>query len=282
MRRADGSSGPETTDFADAMTAVVTVADRLYLPAACCQLLSAASHLTDRDRAQLFLMVCDVTSEDIAGARSFFKARGVHVEIVYPDFLHRMLPPLTQTRWPKAAYLRLYFDWYFDRSWRRVVYFDADTRVCARLSPLLNADLQGRPIGAVHDSIYYVTGNIQRRRRDLFLKDDAPYFQSGVMVFDWLTVLDTDGLGEARRFLSSHPESCYEAPDQDALNATFEDRWTPLDPRWNLHEFYLMSGAQLQPYLMHFTSVKPWSPMRPSLAFRGCVVSERTQGLAVA
>ena len=76
MRRADGSSGPETTDFADAMTAVVTVADRLYLPAACCQLLSAASHLTDRDRAQLFLMVCDVTSEDIAGARTLLQGAG--------------------------------------------------------------------------------------------------------------------------------------------------------------------------------------------------------------
>jgi lipopolysaccharide biosynthesis glycosyltransferase len=123
--------------------------------------------------------------------------------------------------------------------------------------------LKGRPIGAVHDFILYVTGNIVRRRHDLFLAEDAPYFQSGVMVFDWPQMLAGDGLAATRRFLAEHPEACYEAPDQDALNATFADHWTPLDPRWNLHETYLMFGKHLQPYLRHFTSNKPWSSERP-------------------
>lgn len=261
MRRTD-RRGIDASDPGAAKVAVVTVADRGYLPAACCQLLSVANHLIKDDRTRLFLVVCDVSPEDITRADGFFKKRGVPVEIIYPDFLDRMQPPL-RTRWPRAAYLRLYFDWCFDGSWERIVYFDADTRVCASLTPLLEADLRGQPIGAVHDFIYYVTGNIERRRRDLFLKVDAPYLQSGVMVFDWPTMLAIDGLGAARRFLSSHPEACYEAPDQDALNATFEDRWTPLDPRWNLHEFYLMGGNDLQPYVMHFTSGKPWSRTRP-------------------
>jgi lipopolysaccharide biosynthesis glycosyltransferase len=82
------------------------------------------------------------------------------------------------------------------------------------------------------------------------------------MVFDWQKMLASDGLASTRRFLAEHPEACYEAPDQDALNATFEDRWTPLDPRWNLHELYLMFGKRLQPRIMHFTSTKPWSRNR--------------------
>ena len=242
--------------------AIATVSDRRFLPASCCQLVSTARHLPSTSSAQLFLVLCDVTEEDVAQARGFFRARDMSVEVVVPDFTDKMMAPLP-TRWPRAAYLRLYFDWLFDQSWRRVVYLDADTRVRAPLSPLLDVDLRGQPVGAVHDFIYYVTGNIHRRRRDLFLADDAPYFQSGVMVFDWKQMLACDGLAEARRFLSEHPEACYEAPDQDALNATFENRWTPLDPTWNLHEIYLMFARRLEPKIMHFTSTKPWSRRRP-------------------
>lgn len=245
----------------DADIAIVTVADRRFLPAACCQLVSSADHLGGSSKVQLFIVVCDVTDEDIADVDRFFKKRGMSVEIVAPDFVDQIVT--LESRWPRAAYLRLYFDRIFDRRWQRVVYFDADTRICSPLAPLLTADLRGQPIGAVHDFIYYVTGNIHRRRRDLFLADDAPYFQSGVMVFDWQEMLACDGLAAARRFLTEHPEACYEAPDQDALNATFENRWTPLDPRWNLHELYLMFGNSLQPKLTHFTSTKPWSRNRP-------------------
>ena len=243
-----------------ANNAVVTVADRRYLPPACCQLSSVANHLHSDD-AQLFLVVCDVSEQDVAHAREFFAKRNMRVEIVVPDFLDDMVQPL-KTRWPRAAYLRLYFDRIFDERWQRILYLDADTRVCAPLAPLLHADLRGEPIGAVHDFIYYVTGNIHRRRKDLGLANDAPYFQSGVMLLDWQRMLQCDGLGDARRFLLEHAEGCYEAPDQDALNGAFEDRWTPLDPRWNLHETYLMFGQRYKPKLMHFTSTKPWSKER--------------------
>jgi lipopolysaccharide biosynthesis glycosyltransferase len=246
----------------DADIAIVTVADRRFLPAACCQLISTAKHLTCDSGVLLFMVVCDVTEEDISSVNHFFKMRGMSVEVVVPDFVENMLTPL-ETRWPRAAYLRLYFDYIFDHRWKRIVYLDADTRVCAPLSPLLTADLRGQPIGAVHDFIYYVTGNIHRRRRDLFLAKDAPYFQSGVMVFDWQKMLASDGLAAARRFLTEHPEACYEAPDQDALNATFENQWAPLDPRWNSHELDLMFGGSLKPRIMHFTSIKPWSRERP-------------------
>jgi lipopolysaccharide biosynthesis glycosyltransferase len=204
-----------------------------------------------------------VTDGDLAKAEHFFKDRSISAEIVAPDFIDRMLPLIEKKRWPRAAYLRLYYDWIFHQRWKRVVHLDADTRVCAPLAPLLTANLRGQPIGAVHDFIYYVTGNIHRRRRDLFLADDAPYFQSGVMVFDWEKMLACDGLAATRSFLTEHPEACYEAPDQDALNATFENRWTPLDPRWNVHELYLMYGGSLQPRIMHYTTTKPWSRARP-------------------
>jgi lipopolysaccharide biosynthesis glycosyltransferase len=209
----------------------------------------------------LFLVCCDVDDADLVEAERFFAERDIEVEILVPEFAGSI--ETIESRWPRAAYLRLYFDLVFGPEFDRLVYFDADTRVRASLEPLLTAELGGKLVGAVHDFIYYLTGNIRRRRRDLFLADDAPYLQSGVMVFDWPATLADRSLLRARRFLGAHPERCWEAPDQDALNAALEDRWTPLDPRWNLHETYLRFRGRHAPFIEHYTSSKPWSSNRP-------------------
>ncbi len=242
-------------------TAIVVSSDAGFLPAACCQLLSAAQHLPSPDAARLFLVCCDVDDADLVEAERFFAERDVEVEILVPEFAGSI--ETIESRWPRAAYLRLYFDVVFGPEFDRLVYFDADTRVRASLEPLLTAELVGKPVGAVHDFIYYVTGNIRRRRRDLFLADDAPYLQSGVMVFDMPATLADGTLARARQFLGEHPERCREAPDQDALNAVLENKWTPLDPRWNLHETYLRFHGRHTPFLEHYTSSKPWSSDRP-------------------
>ena len=96
----------------------------------------------------------------------------------------------------------------------------------------------------------------------LLLDADAPYLQSGVMVFDWQATLELGILAEARRFITQNPERCVEAPDQDALNAVLQDRWTPLDPRWNMHESYLQYASSHTAFIEHYTSSKPWSRKR--------------------
>ena len=243
--------------------AIAAATDAGYLPAACCQLASTAAHLPQPDAAELFLVLCDVTDADVDEARRFFHRRAMNVAILVQKDADRFIRPVGN-RWPRAAYLRLYFDSIFAADFSRLIYFDSDTRVCTALAPLIQSDLRGRPIGAVHDFIYYLTGNIRRRRRDLFLPDDAPYLQSGVMVFDWPATLADRVLQRARTFLSKYPERCMEAPDQDAINAAIHDRWTPLDPRWNLHETYLMFGGRHRPFVEHYTSTKPWSKRRPA------------------
>jgi len=243
-------------------TAVVVTSDSGYLPAACCQLASAAAHLPKSDDIHLFLVLCDVTEDEVTESKTFFETRGIKVDILRPAEVTDRIKPIGN-RWPRAAYLRLYFDQIFGPEYARMIYFDADTRVKSDLSPLLEYDLKGKSVGAVHDFIYYLTGNIRRRRRDLFLGDDGTYLQSGVMVMDWPKVLETDLLGTARQFLADYPERCFEAPDQDALNAALKSDWTPLDPRWNLHETYLMYGGRSTPFIEHYTSTKPWSRRRP-------------------
>ncbi|MGE0408052.1 MAG: glycosyltransferase family 8 protein [Amphiplicatus sp.] len=243
-------------------TAIVAATDRGYLPAACCQLLSTARHLPSPEAAELFLICCDVSPADVREAEVFFEKREVKARVLTPTEVADRIRPIGN-RWPRAAYLRLYFDSLFGADYQRLIYFDSDTRVRADLAPLLDAELRGKPVGAVHDFIYYLTGNIRRRRRDLFLPENAPYLQSGVMVFDWPATLADGALERARRFLVDHPDRCQEAPDQDALNAVLVGKWTPLDPRWNLHETYLMFGGGHTPYIEHYTSTKPWSRRRP-------------------
>jgi len=247
---------------AEMKIAITTATDSGYLPAACCQLKSVADHLPDGYDVSLNLVCCDVSEGDIAAARAFFESKGVPANIILPDFVDEQIKPINQ-RWPRAAYLRLYFDMIFGTEVDRLIYFDADTRIMASIEPLLALDLQGFPAAAVHDFVYYLSGNIRRRRRDLFLSDDAPYLQSGVMVFDWPKLLADGALERARQFLVDNPEGCMEAPDQDALNHALEGKWLPLDPRWNLHETYLNFGGKLTPYLEHYTSTKPWSKRRP-------------------
>ncbi len=241
--------------------AITTVSDAGYLPAACCQLRSVHENL-DGKTVDLFLVCCDTSDAQVDSARRYFDSRSVPVTIVVAQAIAERIVPITR-KWPRAAYLRLYFDEIFEPAYDRLVYFDADTRVRSTLSEFLGSDLRGQPVGAVHDFIYYLTGNIRRRRRDLDLADDAPYLQSGVMIFDWPHTLNDGGLGRARQALVDNPSGCHEAPDQDALNMAFEGRWTPLDPRWNLHETYLNFGGTLQPFLEHYTSTKPWTRLRP-------------------
>lgn len=242
--------------------AAVVTSDAGYLPAACCQLASTARHLPAPDAVELHLVLCDVTPDDIATAQRFFDDRDIPARIHVPEDVAAKINPIAN-RWPRAAYLRLYFDDLFGPDYARLLYFDADTRVTNSIAPLIDADLKGRAVAAVHDFIYYVTGNIRRRRRDLFLGDDGTYLQSGVMVMDWPLVLDQGVLGRARAFLDKHPDRCIEAPDQDALNAALKNDWAPLDPRWNLHETYLMFGGRHRPFIEHYTSTKPWSERRP-------------------
>ena len=243
-------------------TIVVTSTDRGYLPAACCQLYSVYNNLPSNHDVSLFLVCCDVEDTDLAITRKIFASRQMEVEIIHAASIADKIETIKGRRWPRAAYLRLYFDEIFGSEIERLIYLDADTRVLTDLTPLLEADLHGYPVGAVHDIFYYVTNRIGDRRETLFLDPDGPYLQSGVMVFDWRKTLELDILAKARHFIEQYPERCVEAPDQDALNAVLKNQWLPLDPRWNLHESYLMYANTHKAFIEHYTSSKPWSRNR--------------------
>jgi lipopolysaccharide biosynthesis glycosyltransferase len=233
-------------------TAIVVVADETYLPAACCAVISC--RCTGRVTEPIFLVVSNVSDNNVQAARRFLNDRRADTEIIR---LPIDLSGYRVDRWiSPAAYARLHLDDIFDGGWDRVLYLDADTRVFAPLWPLLQADLNGRVLGAV-DNL-----RDENHTERLSMAVDSRYFNSGVLLFDWPAVLSAGLLAQCRYFAVQNPHLC-ELYDQDALNKVFEGLWTPLHLRWN----YAIELARRLPRerasIKHYNyKDKPWGPKK--------------------
>ena len=232
-------------------TAIVTVTDEKYIPAACCTLLSCAT--AGRVRSNLFLVTDGVSPTSTKAACDFLRQQAVQVDII--DHRSERAAYRVDGYISFAAYTRLYLDKYFDERWDRLLYLDADTRVISPLQPLLNVDLCGRMLGAIEN-----LRDVPQAIRNITA--DAPYFNSGVMLFDWPATLANGLLDRARHFARESSDLC-EWHDQDALNAAAGGLWTPLDQCWNFTSFRARRLLRCRPNVMHYTGVKkPWAATR--------------------
>lgn len=250
--------------------AIVTATDSRYLPAACCALLSCVEGGGAEAKANLFILACDVTAEDTKKAERFLRSRGAGAEIIVIAADH--FRPFRIDGYVSAStYSRLLLPEFFGDLWDRLLYVDADARVMVPLQPLLHADLRGRPVGAVHDYLRYLIYGVAESRTRLKLRSDAPYFNAGVVCFDWRATIASGLLERAKAFAIENPHLC-KSHDQDALNAAFEGAWAPLDPRWNFmavavpdEVLRLDYPARFRPYIAHFAGpVKPWTGSFPA------------------
>jgi lipopolysaccharide biosynthesis glycosyltransferase len=180
---------------------------------------------------------------------------GDRVELIEAADLIDGLPHRYSERITQAAYLRLFIDLVPQfEPYSRVIYFDCDVLFNRDPAELASIDMQA-PLLAAHDLPSYY--DLEFRKR-LPLQPGAPYFNSGVLVFDMPAVRRLDCLERARRFAAEFPDICIQH-DQDALNVAFEGRWQTLHPLWNamtnLHWMPPLSAT----FARHFSSRKPWS-----------------------
>jgi lipopolysaccharide biosynthesis glycosyltransferase len=244
--------------------AIVTAADANYLPAACCALISCVRDGEAGYLAKLFLLAHDVPGEDLQEAERFLRYHGTSAEIIPLD-VDRFRRFRIDGYVSASTYTRLLLADVFDDRWDRLLYVDSDMRVTMPLRGLFEANLRERPIGAVHDYMRYLIYGLKHSRERLGLQPDAPYFNAGLVCFDWRATIASGLLQKATAFAIENPNLC-ESHDQDALNKAFEGSWTPLDPRWNFmvvavpdHVLRLYYPERLRPYVAHFAgSVKPW------------------------
>jgi lipopolysaccharide biosynthesis glycosyltransferase len=251
-------------------SAIVTAADAKYLPAACCALASCVGDGETEAQARFFLLACDISAAEVKNADDFLKSRGASVEIIVIE-ADRFRQFRIDGYVSASTYSRLLLPEFFDDQWNRVLYVDADMRVMARVQTLLDADLQGKPIGAVHDYLRYLIYGLRGSRARLSLRSNAPYFNAGIICFDWRATVASGLLSQAKDFAIRNPQLCH-SHDQDALNKAFEGAWAPLDPRWNFmtvavpdEVFRLVYPARFRPYIAHFAGpMKPWAADFPA------------------
>lgn len=145
----------------------------------------------------------------------------------------------------------------------RVLYLDCDMIVDGSLSHLFDVDLEGYALGAVP-----IPGSWPRR---LGMPDTAPYFNSGVLLFN-LPVWDEARCPEILLGCVHRHAKCLLEADQDALNACLSGRWLALDLIYNVTspvftrpDWLGLSGPELERVtgdarVVHFNGPdKPWS-----------------------
>lgn len=199
--------------------------------------------LRDRDKARICLS---------AGSN------GALIDFVDVDPTSPLLKSRMPTRFAlsPAPYVRLLIPELLGYAAGRLVYLDADTLVLSSLQPLKTFDMQGCALAAVED---HASTHPANRGGEFLFAADAPYFNSGVLLFDLERWGSLDLTRRAFEFIEAH-EGVIDFPDQDALNCVLDGKWVALPPEWNFtHHRATAAGGYKQAHVVHFTGVKPWS-----------------------
>ena len=160
---------------------------------------------------------------------------------------------------------------------QRIVYLDGDILIRRSIQPLIEIDLEQRPLGACLD-LNATTAALGLSDCAIFgIPDGTPYFNAGVLVVDTAAWRGEGIAARAIEFASEHPDELQWA-DQDVINVLLGDRCHRLDAQWNLlwggwgrrttHRRVgnALPPAELEralsdPAIVHFAgSIKPWHP----------------------
>lgn len=171
-----------------------------------------------------------------------------------------------------AALVRLLIPELLPPAVETVLYLDCDVVVDEDLAELWDTDLADKSLGAVRDTIGWVSnpdGGVSNYR-ELGIPADTPYFNSGVLLINvskWRKNQTSERLLE---YLWHH-QAIIRYEDQEVLNAVLYDDWIELDFRWNWQ--IIWRGVRLGTHKMawvperarksivHFiTAEKPWLP----------------------
>lgn len=153
----------------------------------------------------------------------------------------------------------------------QAVWLDSDTLVLADVAPLWDGGTSGRPVLAVQDTLVpLVSARFGvARYRELGLRNEAKYFNAGVMLMNlglWRQRQVTD---RALEYLKEYAGDV-SFWDQEGLNAVLADEWGELDQAWNWSVSVgrtpgwgrrrLPSDAAPEPRIVHFSgNLKPWT-----------------------
>jgi lipopolysaccharide biosynthesis glycosyltransferase len=193
--------------------------------------------------------------------------RFVWIEVTDAD-----LPPFANRgHFTRATLFRMGLEKLAPADATKVVYLDADITVMADVRKLAAVNLDGAPVGAVHDPnvdapAFGATWNLAQESSD---GQGAAYFNAGILLIDLAKVRAEGLFTKAIDFFAEHHK---DLPwnDQDALNWALWGRWKKLDTAWNVQRSMAIADAAAKlppekridgrkPAIIHFTGGdKPW------------------------
>ncbi len=254
-----------TNDLAHAPICVLLCVDSAYLPQAGITLASILRS-NPTTRFEVYIAGPNLDPKQFEAIFTPVIANRSDVQLHRCDLDEAQLPDLPVTAHiSRSTYTRILLDRFIAPRHARVLYLDADTIVCADLTPLWTTPLDGAVLAAVRDHF----------RMDLAaigFGPDEPYFNAGMLLIDMERWRALDCERRVLDFLAREIERLTWM-DQDGLNIVLRGHVRFVGLEWNFQprcadvpaEFLGLSPVdyarlRANPSLIHYTtSYKPWN-----------------------
>jgi len=273
----------------DGQIVAATAADEGYKLPLAVTVRSAIDALGPASRLRLYVLDGGLSDESREGLERSWSDPRVTIEWLRPDVDRVGHLPVSQ-HVSVACYLRLLLPELLPADVGKLVYFDSDMLIKRDLGALYAEPLGDDLALAVQESIapwidaeatcpnyerafpYLAASFPVPNHRELGLRPDAPYFNSGLLVLDAARWREEEVGRRALQCLLDNEEHVLWW-DQYALNVVLHDRWRPVDPRWNQTAGVFQypswrdspyGRAEFQrlkrePWIVHYCSpTKPW------------------------
>lgn len=152
----------------------------------------------------------------------------------------------------QAAYYRILIPNLIDEKISKILYLDCDLVVEGDLIELFEMNISNYFIGAVEE-------NVIGLKQNLGMKEETPYFNSGVMLINLKKWREFNISNITITFIRENPQKI-KLWDQDALNAVLAGKCLILPKQFNLLTSEIENISNINnPVIIHFSShIKPW------------------------
>ena len=144
---------------------------------------------------------------------------------------------LPSYRGASVAVARLFVSEFIPNDVDRLLYLDSDTIITGDLRGLFNADLNGKPVGMVCDSVP------RDYKKCMGFAPEEDYYNGGMILYDmpaWREKKCTERIIDHVENVRSR----YEALDQDLINIVLKGEIERLDLRYNFQPFHRVYPAK--------------------------------------
>lgn len=236
--------------------AIVTCVTPNWLPPAAVTLLSCAQHGAE-EFADLIILCAGATAGDETNLQSFNSHHGIQIKLL--NVVPGDLSGIDSGRLGVGAILRLKLNEFLPHEFKKVLYIDSDVLCMQTLSKLFAMSLDGFAFAAVESTAMMpvINKTAEAHLKSIGMATTAPYFNSGIVLFDWTTILKTDFFKDCLTTLKSRTD--WRFHDQDVMNIAALGKWKKLHQKYNVTK-KTADYLSIDPVFRHFNgAAKPWN-----------------------